>query len=257
MDRLPELRRMRASSLAPELYGEISEFFSSVRPDLAISGKMSLFTIYTHLQGAKERLRAKRLRRAEELIRAICAAADVREMQYGRTAAGAEERRKRGLKARGVLEGGNVQDMTLREKKMRLIEFAVERFFKGAAPASLDYIKRPEILAKDFSEISELIGLAKFIERVRHPAVPLEEADVHMMGKFSDPNEIISVLEKMGFRQYAKDPEQAAYGRIKDGEISIVTIQTGIRYGAVAFSELMVQAGISPGEFRAHAGVQR
>ncbi|MCX6768971.1 MAG: hypothetical protein NTY83_04000, partial [Candidatus Micrarchaeota archaeon] len=160
MERLPELKRMRASSLTPELYGEISEFFSSVKPDLAISGKMSLYTIYTHLQGAKERLRAKRLRRAEELIRAVCAAADVREMQFGRTAARVEERPERKQKARSVLEGGQGQEMTLREKKMRLIEFAVEKFFGGAAPAGLDYIKRPEILAKDFSEIAELIGLA-------------------------------------------------------------------------------------------------
>ena len=257
MDRLPELKKMRASSLTPELYGEISEFFSSVKPDLTISGKMSLYTIYTHLQGAKERLRAKRLMRAEELIRAICAAADVREMQFGRTAAGAAEKREGKLKARGVLEGGNAQEMTLREKKMRLIEFAVERFFGGAAPAGLDYMKRPEILAKDFSEISELIGLAKFVERIRHPNVPPEEADVRMMGKFSDPKEIVSVLERIGFRQYAKDPEQVAYGRIKDGEISIVTIQTGIKYGAVTFSELMMQAGVTREEFRAHAGVQR
>jgi len=256
MDRLPELRKMKASSLTPELYGEISEFFSSVKPDLTISGKMSLYTIYTHLQGAKERLRTKRLRRAEELIRAICAAADVREMQFGRTAA-SEGKAERKPKARGVMEGGQSQEMTLREKKMRLIEFAVERFFGGAAPATLDYMKRPEILAKDFSEISELIGLAKFIERIRPPAVPPEEADVRMMGKFSDPKEIVSVLERIGFRQYAKDPEQVAYGRIKGGEISIVTIQTGIRYGIIAFTEAMSQAGVTREEFRMHAGAQR
>jgi hypothetical protein len=147
--------------------------------------------------------------------------------------------------------------MTLREKKMRLIEFAVEKFFGGTAPASLDYMKRPEILAKDFSDIAELIGLTRFIGNIKHPSVPLEEADVRMMGKFSDPREIISILERIGFRQYAKDSEQVAYGRIKEGEISIVTIQTGIRYGIIAFTEAMARAGVSREEFMAHAGVQR
>lgn len=94
MERLPELRKMKASSLKPELYDEISEFLSSLKTDLTISGKTSLYSIYSHLQGAKDRLRAKRLRQAEELIRAICAAADVREMRFG-TVAPAEKARER------------------------------------------------------------------------------------------------------------------------------------------------------------------
>jgi len=95
MGRIPELRSMKASSLKPELYNEISEFFSSVKPDFAISGRMSLYTIYNRLKGAKERLRAKRLKRAEELIRAICAAAEAaRDLRAGRMA-GAERNGKR------------------------------------------------------------------------------------------------------------------------------------------------------------------
>ncbi len=252
------LRKMKAGSLPREFYGELEDFLSSLKPDFTISGKTSLYTIYARLQGAKERLRTKRLRRAEEFIRAICAAADVREMQFERAGTAPAERRagRKGM-PRGVMEGGQSQEMALREKKMRLIEFAVERFFGGKAPASLDYMKRPEILAKDFSDIAELIGITRVIERIRPPAVPLEEADARIMGKFSDSKEIISVMERMGFRQYAKDSEQVAYGRIKDGEISIATIQTGIRYGIATFAELMAQAGITREEFRMHAGAVR
>ena len=94
MERPPGLRRIRASSLSPELYGEISEFFSSVRPDLAISGRMSLYTIYNHLQGAKKKkISARQLKKAEEMIRALCAAVDLR---FGTAAAPAE---KKGRKA--------------------------------------------------------------------------------------------------------------------------------------------------------------
>lgn len=83
MDRLPELRKMRASSLTPELYGEISEFLSSVKPDLTISGRTRLYTIYTHLQGAKkQKLAARQLKKAEEIIMALCAAAEIRGMRF-------------------------------------------------------------------------------------------------------------------------------------------------------------------------------
>ena len=97
MERPPGLRRIRASSLSPELYGEISEFFSSVRPDLAISGRMSLYTIYNHLQGAKKKkISARQLKKAEEMIRALCAAVDSRDLRFGTAAAPAE---KKGRKA--------------------------------------------------------------------------------------------------------------------------------------------------------------
>ena len=82
MDNLPQLKRMRAGSLSPELYSEISEFFSSGRLDVTISGRTSLYTIYNHLKGA---MRDRRMvRRAERMIRALCAAIDARELRVAK-----------------------------------------------------------------------------------------------------------------------------------------------------------------------------
>ncbi len=81
MENLPQLKRMRASALSPELYSEISEFFYSVKPDVAISGKTSLYTIYTHLRGAMRDRR--RVRRAERMIKELCAAVEPREVRAG------------------------------------------------------------------------------------------------------------------------------------------------------------------------------
>jgi len=98
MERLPELKRLRASSLSPELYGEISEFFSSVHPDFAISGRTSLYVLYDYLQKAKrKKLPAKKMKKAEGMIRALCAAADIpRELRARELAGGAEKEGKKG-----------------------------------------------------------------------------------------------------------------------------------------------------------------
>jgi hypothetical protein len=93
MERLPELKKMRAGSLAPELYDEILEFFSSVHPDFAISGKTSLYAIYSLLQSSKKKkMSSKQLKRAEEMVRALCAAAETpREMRAKELAGGTEK----------------------------------------------------------------------------------------------------------------------------------------------------------------------
>lgn len=97
MERLPELKRIRAGSLPPELYGEISEFFSSVHPDFAMSGRTSLYVLYNYLEKAKKKkISARQLKRAEGMIRALCAAADVpRELRAREFSAGAERGKKR------------------------------------------------------------------------------------------------------------------------------------------------------------------
>lgn len=96
MDKPAELKKLKASSLSPELYAEISEFLSSAKPDFAISGKTSLYVIYACLKAVEKKLPAKRLRKAEKMIRALCAAAEARELRYGRQpAAGAPEKKGR------------------------------------------------------------------------------------------------------------------------------------------------------------------
>ncbi len=86
MDLSPEMKRMRASRLPPGLYSEVSEFLSSVEPDLAISGRTGIGTLCILLDKTRERGKpAKQIRKAERMIRAICAAvdADVRKMRFG------------------------------------------------------------------------------------------------------------------------------------------------------------------------------
>lgn len=95
MDGVPGLRKMKAGSLRPELYDEIAGFLSSFKPDFAISGKTSLYAIYACLRGAKKRkIPAKQLRKAEEMIRALCAAVEAKELKFGRAARPAAEERK-------------------------------------------------------------------------------------------------------------------------------------------------------------------
>ena len=120
MERLPELKRMRASSLSPELYGEISEFFSSVHPDFAMSGKTSLYVLYGRLQKAKanKNISARQLKKAEGMIRALCAAADIpRELRARELAGGAEKEVKKGRFA-----GKKPEQLTLTPHISREIE---------------------------------------------------------------------------------------------------------------------------------------
>ncbi|MEW5996559.1 MAG: hypothetical protein AB1657_03120 [Candidatus Micrarchaeota archaeon] len=93
MEEFKGLKRMKAGSLSPELYGEISGFLSSLKPDFALSGRTSLHAIYAILQGTKKKkLPAKQLRKAEEIIRALCAAAEAREIRFGKAGAAPEEK---------------------------------------------------------------------------------------------------------------------------------------------------------------------
>ncbi|MDD2655846.1 MAG: hypothetical protein PHQ80_04225 [Candidatus ainarchaeum sp.] len=81
------LGKMRAGSLPSGFYGELEEFFSSVRPSLAITGGTSLLTLCRRLHEAKTKgISAKRTRDAERMIKAICAAAEIRGIRYGKLA---------------------------------------------------------------------------------------------------------------------------------------------------------------------------
>jgi hypothetical protein len=100
MDTPASLKKMRAGSLSPGFYSEVSEFLGSVKPEVAISGRTSLHTIYRHLQDAKGEMRDKRgVKKAERMIRALCAAVGARELAAKRAARRAPEKKKIGKKA--------------------------------------------------------------------------------------------------------------------------------------------------------------
>ncbi len=255
MEMPPGLKRIKASSLSPELYDEISEFFSSVKPDLAISGRMSLHALYGHLLKAKRKknISAKELKMAERMIRALCAAADgPRGLEFGARKQPAEERKVGRPRLANL--AAQPREFQIEEKKRMLIDFASNRFFNGAAPMGLDYRSDPSVLRLDFNEIAERIGLNKMLRKAgRSMEWPKNARE---MERFSEPRQMARLLESMGFRQYSRDGEQVAYGRIRDGEPYpvVLDMKPGLRYKPLAFVEIMAQAGITPAEFRAHAG---
>lgn len=109
METLAEMKKIRAGALPQELYDEINEFLSSLRPDFAMSGKTSLYALYSCLEGAKKRkMPARELRRAERMIRALCAVADS----------------VRGLRAKELAGTGTERRQARREAGRRQLELA-------------------------------------------------------------------------------------------------------------------------------------
>jgi hypothetical protein len=135
------LGKMKAGSLPPAFYGELEDFFSSVRPDFAISGRTSLLTVCRRLQKAKaEKISARRVKDAERMIRAICAAAEIRGIRFNETAARAAEAPAKRRTMRGELAGAGpapafVPKEILAER--RRVADAAEK--AGILPTDLDY----------------------------------------------------------------------------------------------------------------------
>lgn len=139
------LGKMKAGSLPPAVYGELEDFFSSVNVDFAISGRTSLLTVCRRLQKAKtEKISAKRVKDAERMIKAICTAAEMRVLQYGRAGLAAQQgARMAAEKMRPMREGisraapATVPREILAERKR--VADAAEK--AGILPPGFDYRK--------------------------------------------------------------------------------------------------------------------
>jgi hypothetical protein len=152
------MRGMKASRLPPRFHGELEEFFSSVKLDFAISGKTSLFAIYSRLQKAKaKKISAKRMRDAERMIRALCAAAEIRELRHGRleqnTGMAASSSHVRRTMRDEIAEAGPASaPREILEQRKRVADAAAKA---GILPPDLDY------RTTDLRGMAKRLGLEK------------------------------------------------------------------------------------------------
>ncbi|MFA5412694.1 MAG: hypothetical protein WC350_05100 [Candidatus Micrarchaeia archaeon] len=154
------LGKMKAGSLPRSFYGELEEFFSSLKPGTTITGRTSLLTICRRLQDAKTgKVSAKRLKDAERMIKALCAAAEIRGLQYGKVAQreapapGSRIAPERHPIPEGIVKAGPASvPREILEQRKRVADAAEKA---GILPPDLDYRNT------DLRHMAKRLGLEK------------------------------------------------------------------------------------------------